>query len=67
MIVKARLDRRTYKRGIKVSKREIQALNLQPHEFHGEWNYTITPSDIDWRSPAFSLPDGRKSCSRTLA
>jgi hypothetical protein len=37
------LDRRTYKRGIKVSTKELQALNLKPHDFHGEWNYTITP------------------------
>ena len=43
LIVKARLDRRTYKRGVKVPKKELQALNLKPHDFHGEWNYTITP------------------------
>ena len=43
LVVKARLDRRTYKRGVKVSKKELEALNLKPHEFHGEWNYTITP------------------------
>jgi hypothetical protein len=44
LIVKARLDHRTYKRGVKVSKEQMQALNLKPHEFHGEWNYTIAPS-----------------------
>ena len=43
LVVKARLDRRTYKCGVKVSKKELEALNLKPHEFHGEWNYTITP------------------------
>ena len=43
LTVKVRLDRRTYKRGIKVSKKEMQALNLKPHDFHGEWNYTISP------------------------
>lgn len=43
LTVKARLDRRTYKRGIKVTKKEMQELNLKPHEFHGEWNYTIAP------------------------
>jgi len=43
LTIKARLDRRTYKRGIKVSTKELQALNLKPHDFHGEWNYTITP------------------------
>lgn len=43
LTVKARLDRGTYQRGIKVSKKELQALNIKPHGFHGEWNYTITP------------------------
>jgi hypothetical protein len=43
LTVKVRLDRRMYKRGIKVSKKEMQAVNLKPHDFHGEWNYTIAP------------------------
>ncbi|EQD63848.1 Transposase, Rhodopirellula-type [mine drainage metagenome] len=43
LIVKARLDRRKYRRGIKVPKKELQALHLTPHDFHGEWNYTIAP------------------------
>ena len=43
LIVKVRLDRNTYERGIKVSAAEIKSLNIHPHEFHGEWNYTIAP------------------------
>jgi hypothetical protein len=43
LIVKARLDRNTYTRGIKVSAQEMQSIKLQRHEFHGEWNYTIKP------------------------
>lgn len=43
LTVKVRLDRRKYKRGIKITKKEMQALNLKPHDFHGEWNYTISP------------------------
>jgi hypothetical protein len=43
LTVKVRLDHRKYKRGIKISKKEMEAINLQPHDFHGEWNYTITP------------------------
>jgi transposase len=43
LTVKVLLDRRTYKRGIKVSKKEMQALNLKSHDFNGEWNYTIAP------------------------
>ena len=43
LTVKSRLDKRKYKRGIKVSKDEIKRLNLIRHSFHGEWNYTIQP------------------------
>jgi len=26
-----------------VSDAEIEAVNLARHDFHGEWNYTISP------------------------
>ena len=42
--VKARLDKKLYPTKIKVSKEELDQVNLQPHDFHGEWNYTIRPS-----------------------
>jgi hypothetical protein len=27
----------------KISDEELAAVNLIPHEFHGEWNYSIRP------------------------
>ena len=42
--VYARLDKRTYRRGIKVSNEEMAKINIQPNDFHGEWNYTIKPN-----------------------
>ncbi|MDP6081639.1 MAG: hypothetical protein QF435_16385 [Arenicellales bacterium] len=27
----------------KVSNAEMAMINIQPHEFHGEWNYTVHP------------------------
>ncbi|MDR2198011.1 MAG: hypothetical protein LBR53_00850, partial [Deltaproteobacteria bacterium] len=36
-------DRRKYKLGIKVSKEELDDLNLKPEDFHGEWNYKLLP------------------------
>jgi hypothetical protein len=42
--IKAGLDRNHYEKGIKVSDEELASLNLQPHRFHGDWNYTIRPS-----------------------
>lgn len=43
LTVKARLDKRKYKKGIEVSKKEMEKINLVKHKFHGEWNYTIKP------------------------
>jgi Rhodopirellula transposase DDE domain len=43
LIVRAALDTEPYPTGIKVSDEELAAIQLTPHEFHGEWNYTITP------------------------
>jgi len=43
--IKAALDDRPYKAGIKVSKQELAKVNLAPADFHGEWNYTIRPQN----------------------
>lgn len=42
--VTAKLDRRSYPKGVKYSKKEIDALPIEPHDFHGEWNYTVRPA-----------------------
>ena len=44
--VKARLDKRKYPTGVEVPDNAMQALNLRPHEFHGEWNYTLVPQEL---------------------
>jgi hypothetical protein len=36
-------DTNTYEKGIKISDEEMKKLNLERHEFHGEWNYTMKP------------------------
>jgi Rhodopirellula transposase DDE domain len=41
--VYAVLDGRAYQLRKKVSDTEMQGLQIIPHEFHGEWNYTIRP------------------------
>ena len=41
--VKAALDKNTYEPGIKVSDADLAAINLTRDEFHGEWNYRVTP------------------------
>jgi Rhodopirellula transposase DDE domain/Helix-turn-helix of DDE superfamily endonuclease len=42
--VHAELDENTYPLGIAVSTQELRQLPIQPHEHHGEWNYTIAPT-----------------------
>ena len=33
-------------RGIKVSDKELKALNMTRNEWHGEWNYVIAPHTV---------------------
>ena len=42
----ARLDDRSYERGIEVTDQQLNAVNITRHSFHGDWNYTIPPSLI---------------------
>jgi DNA-binding phage protein len=39
--VQAELDTELYPKKVKVSDDDMAAVNLYPHYFHGEWNYTI--------------------------
>ena len=41
LIVKSAIDDTTYEKGIKVSDDELATVAIKPHEFHGEWNYTV--------------------------
>jgi len=41
--IKAALDENIYEKGIKISDEEMQTLNIERDDFHGEWNYTIHP------------------------
>jgi hypothetical protein len=40
----ARLDERVYEKGVEVTDDQLAAVNITRHPFHGDWNYTITPS-----------------------
>src|SRR5204862_848488 len=39
--VHAELDTSTYDTGIKISDRQMEALPLSRHDWHGDWNYTL--------------------------
>jgi hypothetical protein len=44
--VRCQLDENTYPAGIKVSDADMDAVNLARHDFHGEWNYTVSPKPL---------------------
>jgi hypothetical protein len=41
--VRCELDRGLYPKGRDISKAQMATLNLDPHRFHGDWNYTLRP------------------------
>ena len=43
LTVRCQLDTGQYPNGVVVSDAEMAAINIQRAEFHGEWNYTISP------------------------
>jgi hypothetical protein len=42
--VSCEIDANLYPKGVQVTQQEMQAINLKRAEFHGEWNYTISPN-----------------------
>ena len=41
--VRAELDQNFYPKGIEVTDAELAVVDLRRHDFHGDWNYTISP------------------------
>jgi hypothetical protein len=39
--VRAQLDQSYYPKGRRVTDKQLAALPIERHEFHGEWTYTI--------------------------
>jgi hypothetical protein len=47
LTVRAELDTGTYPTGLTYTKKQVDALPITPHGFHGEWNYTIAREPAD--------------------
>ncbi len=45
LVVRARLDKRRYPIGKKIAAKEFKTINIQPDEWHGDWNYVIRPRE----------------------
>jgi hypothetical protein len=43
LVVRAELDTNEYPTGIKVDDAQMATLRIKPSDFHGEWNYTLSP------------------------
>lgn len=44
LTVQCELDPNLYPTKIRITKSQQESIPLRRHEFHGEWNYTITPA-----------------------
>jgi hypothetical protein len=42
--VKSELNRGKYPLGMQLSEARMARVQLTPHSFHGDWNYTIRPN-----------------------
>jgi hypothetical protein len=62
--VRAELDAAAYDTGVKVSDRQMEALPLTRHDWHGDWNYTLHPQEYD---QAAGVPDPFDQPSPDLA
>ena len=45
--MRAELDTGTYPTGIKYTSKQIDTLSITRHDFHGEWNHTVSPAPAD--------------------
>jgi len=42
--IKCQIDDNIYPKGIKISDRELEKVKILRDDFHGEWNYSISPA-----------------------
>jgi Rhodopirellula transposase DDE domain len=43
--VGAHLDEGYYPTGVKVTDKQLATVPITDHEFHGDWNYTLPPTE----------------------
>jgi hypothetical protein len=44
--IRAKLDKKKYTTGIKITDEELAGVNLKKDKFHGDWNYSILPENL---------------------
>ena len=43
--VRSEIDQNEYPKGVTITPKQMATLNLERHDFHGDWNYTIHPRE----------------------
>ena len=46
LVVKARIDRRRYPTGERITPKQMRELRIERNDFHGDWNYTVHPRPV---------------------
>jgi transposase len=44
--IRSEIDKRLYPKGVRITDEQMARINLKPHPFHGDWNYTIHPKTL---------------------
>jgi hypothetical protein len=44
--IQAILDENIYEKGKKITDEQLNSVNLEKSDFHGEWNYKIIPKNL---------------------
>ena len=44
--IKVKLDENIYKTGKKITDKELENVNIERSDFHGEWNYKVKPKSV---------------------
>jgi hypothetical protein len=45
--VRSEIDTRQYPKGVVIKDHQMARVKLEPHDFHGDWNYTVRPRSKD--------------------
>lgn len=56
LTVHSELDTGTYPTGVTISNKQMTALPITRHDFHGDWNYTLHPETSDHTSESDPHP-----------
>jgi len=57
LTVCAELDTSEYPTGLRYTKKQVEALPISKHAFHGDWNYTVRPEPHETPVPSRKVAD----------